>query len=308
MDTAHLALDLDRFRKLLTRAQSSLHGGGGDPERDTARRMAEDMAQAAGLSFEAAVRMADGPSKSDGTFDFGRMWEAWQAAKRTKDAEAARHSFPETDAERVLRAAAAPFDIEGRGAHLHTVGRKALRAIKDAIPWPAAVSDAVMEVQSWDALEEDRRIRWDQYRLGDAAMLRRGLVMRHALESQAKSVRDATVRARWILEYNTLDALDQVIGLEVVLADFERMGERVGILTRENHALRVKRAASEGHPDRRTNAAKRAAVETVLRQNGADKLSLRQIADAAGVSHETARKVRASWTLSKIDGDAVRRD
>ncbi len=247
MDTADLALDMPRFRKLLARARSSLHGGGADPERDTARRLAEQMAQAAGLSFEEAARMADGPSKSDGTFDFSRMWAEWQAAKRAKDEEAARQRFPETENERALREVTAPFDIEGRGAHPHTIGRKALRAIKDAIPWPASVADAVREVERWDALELERRLRRDAYRLGDPAMVRRGMVLDYALNGRAATVRDALARARWILDdssYTSLSGLDRDIGHATVLDDFERMGDRIGNLTRENQRLRTKRAAS----------------------------------------------------------------
>ncbi|AIQ88723.1 protein of unassigned function [Methylobacterium oryzae CBMB20] len=311
MDTAHSPLDIDRFRKVLARSRSSLHGGGHDPERETARRLAEKMAHAAGLSFEAAARMADGPSKSDNPFDFGRMWADFERAQRAKAEEAARYRFEETAHERMLREASASFNLEGRGTYPQSVGRKALRAIKDAIPWPANIADAVREVEAWDALECERRVRWDKYRLGDAAMIRRGLVLDYAIRGRARSTRDATARARWVLgreAFTSLSEFDREIGCETMLSDFERMAERLGAVTRENRILKVKRAASEGHPDRRTSAEKRAAVETVLRQPGADKLSLRQIADAAGVSHETARKVRAFGKVSKNDSGAVRPD
>ncbi|MCJ2057748.1 hypothetical protein MKL09_14430 [Methylobacterium sp. J-048] len=233
MDTATAQLDIDRFRKVLARARSTLHGGGGDPERDTARRMAEQMARAAGLSFEAAARMADGASTFDGTTDFRGKWAKWQADKRARDAEAARHRFEETANERLLREATAPFDIMGRGADPHMIGRKALKAIKDALPWPGNVAAAVREVQAWDALEERRRVCWDKYRVGDAVMLRRGLVLKHALSSRATSVKDALARARWIMDhgaYSCLEDIDREIGRDTVFADFERMGERIGVL------------------------------------------------------------------------------
>ncbi|MER2193320.1 hypothetical protein ABS771_08515 [Methylobacterium brachiatum] len=262
--------------------------------------MAEQMARAAGLSFDQAVRMADGPSKTDSagsTFDFGRMWADFERAQRAKAEEAARHRFPEMEAEKVLREAVVGFDLAGRGAHPHTVSRKALRAIKDAMAWPKNVAEAVREVQEWDALEERRRVRWDKYRLDDPVMLRRGLVLKHALSSRATSVKDALARAKWIMDhgaYSCLDDMDREIGRDTVFADFERMGERIGVLTRENRILKAKRQASEGHPVRRTSAEKRAAVEAVLRQPGSETFSLRQIAEAAGVSHETARKVRTA--------------
>lgn len=301
MDTTH-PLDLERFRKILARSRSTLHGGGADPERDTARRLAETMARAAGLSFEQAANMADGPSKTDKAFDFARMWADWQAAQRRKEAEAARHQFPESKGERMLREAAVGFDLAGRGAYLHTLPRKALRALKEAIPWPATISEAVNEVEGWDKLEAQRREKWGGYRLGDPATIRRGMVKSFALNGHAASVRDAMARARWIMDhgtYSTLDGMDREIGRDTVLADFERMGERLGAVMRENRTLKTKRDASEGHPVHRSSDAKRAAVEAVLRQPGADALSLRQIADAAGVSHETARKIRNAQSAVK---------
>ncbi|PJI55962.1 hypothetical protein CTI14_00565 [Methylobacterium radiotolerans] len=301
--TAAAPLDLDRFRKLLARSRSTLHGGGADPERDSARRIAERMAQDASLTFEAAVDIAEGRTEQRAHEVQTEQADSWFSDFMRDIFEeresASRHPFPEHEMERALREALVGFDLTGLGLFSEQVPDAAIALIRTAIPWPRTLRAAIYEITAWDRLQAERDKIADCYRLGDAALLRRFMLREHVLQGRAASVSDAVARAQWIGSRSTFETLsvgDTEDGLQIVTDDLVRMAERVRALTSENHALKEQLATEANRPVRRTNTQKRRAVEAVLSEPGADSLSLRQIADRAGVSPETARSVKRERT------------
>lgn len=302
MDTNTAApLDIDRFLKLLARSRSALHGGGADPERDLARTKAERMVRDAGLTFQAAVDLAEArtdttelQSQSQRADDW---FGAWMREMREEEERASRHPFPEHPLERALREALVDYDLRGLGYVSEAVPDAAMALIRTAIPWPGTLSAAVREITTWDRLDSERGKIAKGYRLGDAAMLRRFMLREHVLQADAVSIGDAVARARWIKDrsqFETLFVGDRDDGIALVVDDLERMADRVRALTRENAELRAGTGSTAGteKPLRRSNQDKRNAVDAVLREPGSDTLSLRAVADRAGVSPEYVRRVK----------------
>lgn len=304
--TASAPLDLAKFLKLLARSRSTLHGGGADPERDSAMRIAERMAQDAGLSFEAAVDLAEGKtatteaqSQSQQADDW---FSDWMREMREERERASRHPFPEHPMERALREALVDYDLSGLGYVSEAVPDAAMALIRTAIPWPGTLGAAVREIATWDRLDSERGKIAEGYRLGDAAMLRRFMLRDHVLQADAVSIGDAVARARWIKirsQFESLFVGDRDDGIALVVDDLERMADRVRTLSRENAELRAGSTAGADKPRRRSNADKRNAVEAVLREPGSGTLSLRAVADRAGVSPEYVRMVKASQVRVK---------
>lgn len=288
-------LDLEKFLKLLTRSRSTLHGGGADPERTLAREKAERMALDAGLSFEAAVDLAEGRTTSPGSAQAGSGWgfSDFFAEERRKREQAQRHSFPETDLERQLR--------EGLAGHkvLDDVYEDdpVTDLIRTVIPWPGSIRKAVDEINNWYELQQTREKIVPNYRLGNAAMRRRWMLANFILEAKAVTLDDAVARARWALTRDKFECISWTDSDEAqrkVLGDLERMADRIRSLSRENTELRTESTAQTEKPLRRSNADKRQAVEAVLQEPGGDTLSLRAVADRAGVSPEFVRRVKAA--------------
>ncbi|KNY21078.1 hypothetical protein [Methylobacterium sp. ARG-1] len=302
METAAAPLDFDLFRKLLARSRSVLHGGGADPERDLARKKAEELAADARLSFEAVVDLAEGRSRQKEPEQQPRQkangWFSDFMSDIFKEREcASRHPFSEHAMEWALREALVDYDITGLGLFSEAVPDAAMTLIRTAIPWPRTLRAAVDEIATWDRLNSERDKIAKGYQLGDAALLRRLMLRDHVLQDGVASVGDAVARAWWLLNRGKNECISESEvrdGQKTVLADLERMAERVRALTLENRALEEKLATAINKPIRRTNGAKRTAVEAVLREPGADSLSLREIAERAGVSPETVRAVRGA--------------
>lgn len=312
-------LDTAKFQKVC----ALMRDGATEGERAAAKHRAETMAAKAGMTLQEAVSNLDAATTSkpasffDGFDDWMEEKEpGWKAERAERDAERERERyeirqealkefgsedavFAENDRERLLRETLEPLADRKRFANSGktyisgyagwTCGNPTpplWEALERAFPLPTDVRGAWQEYQEWKHLDRLRYAFYPGHEDANHVRARRAALEKLLDDTPAINADDFAARLAWLEEIANRDYSrdhEEDAGLAARLrADFAAL-RRVA----ENVADRVKTPV---HSGRRTNAAKRAAVLSMLDIH--PELSDREIARRVGVSPQTVNTWR----------------
>lgn len=225
-------LDAEKFRKIYAHVERGVNQG----ERDNARRLAEKLATAAGMTFDEALKSinASDQSQEDQGYDDWRdvfrqtaaeKDERRQKREQKRTAVLARYGtifrvFEATEKERKLRRAVSPFSqftpfrtpAGGKAQYtskldkcwkieieLGDLSKRARRAIETAYPVPLTLADVLAELIEWDQLAYDRKVFTDQNEWNlDMEVVGRVAILKDILRNKpASSWDDIQARFAW---------------------------------------------------------------------------------------------------------------
>lgn len=313
-------LDTEKFGKVWSLATN----GSTEGERAAARSRAEAMAAKVGMTLQDAVSKIDKSSdeppsffdwmKSDPFFkaraDESERRDAKRRAEVLKRVGSIRAVFDPTPDEVALRAAIEPFSLLMTYACPSGIDRKyasvidgeifdhnfsgtarARAAVTAACPFPNNFGQAIAEIRKWDQLWLDRsaflKYEWEP----DAEVeLRCRMVEEYLNTAPAENWQDAEDRFAW-LRYSWQRQWFE--------PEKERCDPATDRLEADFATLRAlyDRPAAPVQSGRRTNAAKRAAVLSMLASH--PELSDREIARRVGVSPQTVNNHRRSRNAAR---------
>lgn len=263
--------DAKRFAKVWNFATSIPHDADSGNERTAARRRAEAMAARAGMTLDAAVsalKVRETAQRPDFRMPESFRWHPMEREIHRAGADMVSDDYPQSE--------------------------EALRTIRHAVPMPRTIRAALSELEIWTGIETARQADAPGFTTGGTLRARFDMVAQFAASARATCTGEAIARAQWwanrIASGAPATAFDGVAALSIA-EDMRRMADRVAVLTMGMGDRRPE-PKPEPVPLRRTGAMKRADVLSILDEPGGDDLTLRQVADRAGVSPETVRRIK----------------
>lgn len=218
-----------------------------------------------------------------------------EAERREQIATIWRKACPESEIELALARAARQLGIDPYEPLRWTDSPAVESAARHASSFPNTFAAAVAEVEALETAREQRRTKVKKYDFGGLLSLRRELILRY-LTSDPATPEDASARAEWIVRSGGhalgTDADDW---MKILASDIIRLKASLDTAKDKLAAERRKHdhhTARPAKPIKQTSAQKRKAVNDILDGPGADKLTLREVAERAGVHHSTVAEIR----------------
>lgn len=217
-----------------------------------------------------------------------------EAERREAEAAVWRRSSPESEVETAVARAARRLGLNPYAA-INRVTPDIESAARYGHPFPESFAEAIAEFESLEASFRLRRRPVPKYVHGGFIALRNDLVVEF-LSGRSPTPEDAVTRAEWVKSRGTdLPGPSLVVWFGIIADDVTRIAKSLDAAKAKMAAGREHReyrAARPAKPLKMTTAQKRKAVNDILDGTGADKLTLREVAERAGVHHSTVAQIR----------------
>ncbi|OHV17873.1 hypothetical protein BK022_02740 [Methylorubrum extorquens] len=217
-----------------------------------------------------------------------------EAERREAEAAVWRRSSPESEVETAVARAARRLGLNPYGA-IRRVTPDIESAARYGHPFPESFAEAIAEFEALESAGEKRRRPVPKYRHGGLIALRNELIVRF-LSGRSPTPEDAAARAEWVKSRGTdLPGPSLDVWFGIIADDVTRILKSLDAAKAKMAAGREHReyrAARPAKPLKMTTAQKRKAVNDILDGPGADKLTLREVAERAGVHHSTVAEIR----------------
>ncbi|MGN7127728.1 hypothetical protein [Methylorubrum thiocyanatum] len=218
-----------------------------------------------------------------------------EAIKREQVAAIWRKACPESTVELALVRAARELGLDPYAKLYRTDSTIIEAAARNAFRFPSTFAEAIAEVDALNTAREMRRRKVPKYDHGGLVTARNDLLL-NFLTGSASTPEDASARAAWIMEMpGSAPGTDPYDWMNILAGDIVRLKASLDTAKDKLAAERRKHdhhTARPAKPVKRTSAQKRKAVADILNQPGSDRLTLREIAERAGVHHSTVAEIR----------------